>query len=109
MFSVLIIFRKGSSEFMPLHIPKAIGKGIGVILSRFGISSTAAVATLATIINNSRGRIDDFSISRSRLQKQKKQKGNENNQKIKKVFINLAKNKCLTLHFDLKVMTETTV
>ena len=99
----------GGPKFIPLLIPKAIGKDIGVILSRFGISSTAAVATLATIINKSRGSIDDFSISQSRLLRQKKQKGNENDQKIKKVFINLAKSKCFTLHFDIKIMTETTV
>ena len=75
-------------------------------MSRFGISSTAAEATLATTINNSGGSIDDFSISQSSLQRQKKQKVNENAQKIKKDFINLAKNKCLTLHFDSKI-TET--
>ena len=98
----------GGPEFIPLLIPKEIGKDIGVILSRFGISSTAAVATLATIINNSRGSIDDFSISLSSLQRQKKQNVNENAQKIKKEFINLAKNKCLTLHFDSKIITETT-
>ena len=75
------------------------------ILSKFGISSTAVVATLVTIINNSRGNIDDFSILQSNLQSQKKQKVNED-QKIKNMFKNLVKYKYLTLYlyfiFSLK-------
>ena len=64
---VIPVKKIGGSEIIPLLISKAIGKDIGVILSRFGISSNAAVATLATIINNSGGSIDDFSISQSSL------------------------------------------
>ena len=77
-------------------------------MSRFGITSTAAVAILATIINNSGGSIDDFSISQGNLQRQKKQKVIENAQKIKKEFINLVEDEYLTLHFNSKIMTETT-
>ena len=74
----------GHSNFIPLLIPRAIGKNIGVILSTFGISSTVAVTTLATIIHNSGGSINDFSISQGVLQRTNKQKVNEDAQKMQK-------------------------
>ena len=54
-----------------LIVPKKKGKHLAPTASRYGISSTALSATLASLINNSSGTTDDFSISKRSILRQK--------------------------------------
>ena len=52
------------SNAVPLIVPKNIGKDLAPTALRYGISSTALSAFLASLINNSFGKTDDCSISK---------------------------------------------
>ena len=67
---------------------------------------TALSATLASLINNSSGKTDDYSISKQSTLRQKKLSINKTVCTIKDNFIILAKGKSLTMHFDSKIMLE---
>ncbi|XP_065654686.1 uncharacterized protein LOC136081307 [Hydra vulgaris] len=94
------------SNVVPLIVPKNIGKDLAPTASRYGISSTALSATLASLINNSSGTTDDFSISKRSILRQKKLSIRKTAFNIKDNFITLAKGKSLTVHFDSKIMLE---
>ncbi|XP_065682478.1 uncharacterized protein LOC124816317 [Hydra vulgaris] len=91
---------------VPLIVPKNIGKDLAPTASRYGISSTALSATLASLINNSSRTSDDFSISKRSILRQKKSSISATACKIKDNFIILAKGKSLTVHFDSIIMVE---
>ncbi|XP_065643376.1 uncharacterized protein LOC136075068 [Hydra vulgaris] len=62
------------SNVVPHIIPKNIGKDLAPTASRYGISSTALSATLASLINNRSGTTDDFSISKQKMKELGKEK-----------------------------------
>ncbi|XP_047122606.1 uncharacterized protein LOC124806080 [Hydra vulgaris] len=94
------------SNAVPLIVPKNIGKDLAPTASQYRISSTALSATFASLINNSSGTTDDFSISERSILRQKKSSISTTACKIKDNFIILAKGKSLTLCFDSKIMVE---
>nr|XP_047122608.1 uncharacterized protein LOC124806081 [Hydra vulgaris] len=94
------------SNAVPLTVPKNIRKDLAPTASQYRISSTALSATLASLINNSSGTTDDFSISKRSILRQKKSSISTTACKIKDNFIILAKGKSLTLCFDSKIMVE---
>ncbi|XP_065678306.1 uncharacterized protein LOC136093327 [Hydra vulgaris] len=58
------------SNAVLLIVPKNIGKDLAPTASRYGISSNALSATSASLINNSSGTTDDFSISKRSIFRQ---------------------------------------
>ena len=104
MNSIYSLLKK--SNVVPLIVPINIGKDLAPTASWYGISSTALSATLASLINNSSGTTDDFSISKRSILRQKKSSISKTACKIKDNFIILAKGKSLTVHFDSKIMVE---
>ena len=94
------------SNVVPLIVPKNIGKHLAPTASRYGTSLTALSATLASLINNSSGTTDDFSISKRSILRQKKLIKRKTACNIKDNFITLAKGKSFTVHFESKIMLE---
>ena len=62
--------------------------------------------TLASLINNSSGKTNDYSISKQSILRQKKSSINKSACNIKDNFIILVKGKSLTVHFDSKITVK---
>ena len=72
------------------------------------MSDTATASTLALIVNESNGNLDDFSISTSTCRREGIKATKDDSKKIKEDFVSKLSGRSLTLHFDGKSVREFT-
>ena len=89
-------------------MPRKIVKTVALNSKRWKLSDVATASSLAMIINESNGNLDDFDLSTSTVRREGIKAVKKNAEDIQKTFKEGLANKDLTLHFDGKSVKEYT-
>ena len=93
---------------MPLLVPRKIVKAVALNSKRWKLSDVATASSLALIINESNGNLEDFDLSTSTVRRAGIKAVKNDAKDIKNKFKASLKNKDLMIHFDGKSVKEFT-
>ena len=93
-------------DVVPLLVPRNITQTVALNSKRWKMSDTATTSSLALVIKESGGDLDDFVLSTSTCRRQGIKAVTADAENIKEVFKENLKERDLTLHFDGKSVKE---
>ena len=91
-----------------LQVPRHITKAVALNAKRFKISDNACASTLAVLIQESNGNLDDFVLSKSTARRVGASEVTADSLRIREEFASKITGRNLTLHFDGKAVPEFT-
>ena len=98
--------KEKKKDFVELLVPRKIAQSVALNNKRWKISDNATASSLALIIQESGGNLDDFAVSKSTCRREGISAVTKDTEKIKEIFKNSLSARDLTIHFDGKAVKE---
>ena len=95
-------------DVVPFLVPRKITKAVAMNIKRWKMSDVATSSTLAFVIKEAGGNLDDFALSTSTCRREGVKAVTKEALEVKEKFRESLKTRDLTLHFDGKAVKEFT-